>query len=611
MSVAASRVAPSTDYTPSTWDDACAAYGGAGVNIAIVDSGVDDQGGPGTTHQSLPPAVFAYDAVTDKYENPDDDHGHGTHVAAIALGRPVVSGGKLYRGVAPKAGLIDIRIYTASQSNPPDALTRAFNVILKKRFEWNIGVVNMSFGDCTSTDGTDPLSNAVNVLRNAGLTVVTSFGNPGNCGLAAGDIRVQAPAGADGAIAVQNSSDQNTIKRSDDVLATQTLRGPRPSDGDLDFADEQKPDLAAPGTAGTGGIASAQFDTTSGYARKSGTSMSAPHVAGLAALLINAKPSLKSSPATLKTVLRATTEDKGAVVGWESGWGTGLLDGFAACQAATAAPVTDLQFATNCSSPGSLAWTSTDLYPGLNPIVEAQANTINAIVRNGGNANAGPFKVELGYYDLSTASNPYYLVKTVAVPGLAKGNTIVVSAPWTPAVSLVTGNAHACLVGKIVYPGDSNPSNDCARRNVSVVATGSPARFTFAVVNPTDEDLRVRLEHSFGACFSRGWSISVPAEEMFLRAGDPPRTIEVAIDPGAETHGSRIVSIAAVGTRASGETLSLGGVTLVAQTPNFNDCNRNGADDAVDIALGPSRDANGNRLPDECESGRRRAVRSP
>lgn len=616
VSVAAIRVAPSTTHTPATWDNACAAFGGASVNIAIVDSGVDDPGGPGTTHIGLPPAVFAYDAVTDQFINPDDEDGHGTHLAAIALGRPIQSGGKTYRGVAPKAGLIDIRVYKKGEDGIQGAaLERAIKTILAKRVAWNIGVVNTSMGDCKQSDGTDDFSNAVNYLLNAGITVIATMANAGTKCVPPGTALVQSPAAADRVIAVQASSDQSTVQHTDDVLLTNTVRGPRVADKDADVIDEQKPDVTAPGGTGAAGgpsqgITSAQFNTVSGYHPLSGTSMAAPHVAGLAALLIDAKPSLKNSPANVRTLIRGTATDKGASPGWDSAWGMGLVDGYAACQAATSAPVTDLQFVTHCNSGGALAWTSSDLFPGVNPITEGKSNTINAIIRNGGNQNAGPFKVELGYYDLSTSANPYYLVKTVDVPGLAKGNTITISTPWTPSVSLTTGNAHACLVGKIVYPNDAQTANDCARRNVSIVATGSPARFTFAVVNPTDEDLRVRLEHSFGSCPSRGWSITVPAEEMLLRGGDPPRTIHVAIDPGQETRGSRIVSIAAVGTRASGETVSLGGVTLVAQTPNFTDCNRNGADDAVDLALGPSRDVNGNRIPDECEPRRRRAVRS-
>jgi subtilisin family serine protease len=260
ISVANIRVASAPGLT-DTVQDRFPGINGAGINIAIVDSGADDFGGPGTTHRTLPSAVAFYDAVTadnpvpprDPNSNPDDDLYHGTHVASIALGRGLgATSGTFPRGVAPRAGLIDVRVVNAATdplctTGSWDDVVRGLEQVYLSRTAWNVGVVNLSIGQCdasgqVASDGLDAFSQLVDVAESMGIVVVAAAGNdgPSNQG-------IPAPAAATRAITVAASDDQNSTDRSQSTIADLSNRGPRDDDSDGVSLDELKPDLTAPG----------------------------------------------------------------------------------------------------------------------------------------------------------------------------------------------------------------------------------------------------------------------------------------------------------------------------------------------------------------------------
>jgi serine protease AprX len=183
----------------------------------------------------------------------------------------------------------------------------------------------------------------------AGIVFVSSAGN--NFSALPGTLTK----GADGAILVGNSLDLNTIGRGDDDLACSSSRGPRRSDGDLDTLDELRPDLAAPGTAILAPLAQSRDQ----YVGLTGTSMSAPHVAGTAALMLQANATLRPlnlsreamgdvGAVPVRDLLQVTAQDKADPLlcppqfaqpgkfgkAWDNAWGYGLLDSYAAVRAA-------------------------------------------------------------------------------------------------------------------------------------------------------------------------------------------------------------------------------------------------------------------------------------
>lgn len=84
---------------PTAWQ---AGYTGAGVTVAVLDSGVD------ATHPDLAGKVVEAKNFTDD-PNPADTVGHGTHVASTIVATAAASNGR-YRGVAPDAMLLDGKV---------------------------------------------------------------------------------------------------------------------------------------------------------------------------------------------------------------------------------------------------------------------------------------------------------------------------------------------------------------------------------------------------------------------------------------------------------------------------------------------------------------------
>ncbi|MEV5433168.1 S8 family peptidase [Streptomyces sp. NPDC052701] len=245
---------------PQAWE---AGYTGAGVKVAVLDTGVDE------THPDLAGRQIAERNFSGTSDNVDRN-GHGTHVASIIAGTGAKSDGK-FKGVAYDAQFLDGKVLDDDGNGMMSGIIAGMQWAVDQGAQ----VVNMSMGG-RDFEGVDPLEEAVDKLSKTGTLFVVAAGNGGG----SGDGTIQSPGSADAALTV------GAVDRHDN-LASFSSRGPRVGDGAI------KPDITAPGV----GIMAAKAaegrlgdPTGDGYVALSGTSMATPHVAGSAVLLAQEHP---------------------------------------------------------------------------------------------------------------------------------------------------------------------------------------------------------------------------------------------------------------------------------------------------------------------------------
>ncbi|HEX9495483.1 MAG TPA: S8 family peptidase [Candidatus Limnocylindria bacterium] len=320
---------------PAAWTQ----YGvtGKGIGVAIVDSGIAAH--PDLAGRIVASVDFTSGVPGAVVAGPADPGGHGTHVAGLVGGDGTASGGA-FTGTAPGADLLDVRVIGATGSTDVSTVLRGLQWVVANRATYNIRVVNLSLGATVSTSyAQDPLATAVEVLTFANIAVVVSAGNSGP-----NDSTITTPAFDPFVITVGAVDDSGTQAPDDDLVPAWSSRGATAFDGIA------KPDLVAPGrkmvslrsagstldqlyperqVAGIDPLAPAYF-------RLSGTSMSAPVVAGIVALMLERDPRL--TPAQVKHRLRTTATP--LAFGTPTSTGAGMVNALAAVAAAD--PAADL-----------------------------------------------------------------------------------------------------------------------------------------------------------------------------------------------------------------------------------------------------------------------------
>jgi subtilisin family serine protease len=304
-------------------------YNGAGVGIAVIDSGIsqfhDDltagylaNGNPSpTSYPYADQRVSMFVDFVNGRTQPYDDNGHGTHVSGIIAGNGRDSSGQK-EGIAPAASLVSLKVLDADGRGTISKIIAALDWVSKNAATYNIKIVNLSIGaGIHESYWTDPLTLAAKHVVDQGIVVVAAAGNLGKDAL--GNPQwgaITAPGNAPWVLTVGASSTNGTLTRSDDTMAGFSSRGPTY----IDYA--AKPDLVAPGT----GTVSLAVSGSTLYATKapyllaglldpgfvpylalSGTSMAAPVVSGTVALMLQADPKL--TPNLVKAMLQYTAQE--------------------------------------------------------------------------------------------------------------------------------------------------------------------------------------------------------------------------------------------------------------------------------------------------------------
>jgi len=298
---------------PTVWGDH--GYTGEGVVVGIMDSGADG------SHPALSDRYRGRDgdhadswfaATGENYPTPGDGHGHGTHVTGTIVGG---APGDI-TGVAPDAEWIMAKIFRDTGSTSTSIIHAGFEWMLAPGGDPSAApdLVSNSWGSA-ATYSTEFLPD-VEAWLAAGILPVFAAGNDGP-----GPQTIGSPGSFIETLAV-GATDIN------DLVAGFSSRGPVFWDG----VEIVKPDISAPGAA----IYSTwplNLDPD-GYHTISGTSMATPHVSGVAALLLEAKPDLDvESIRQLLTSTARVEPSMGNVP--NNNYGSGIADAEAAVVAAT------------------------------------------------------------------------------------------------------------------------------------------------------------------------------------------------------------------------------------------------------------------------------------
>jgi type VII secretion-associated serine protease mycosin len=256
---------------------------GAGVTVAVIDSGVDD------THVDLTGRVLpGFDLVGSGGDGTDDPVGHGTTVAALIAGVPDDAG---IVGMAPDARILPIRVLD-KQNRYDDAQVVAKAVRLA--VDNGAKVINLSLGGLGSSPA---LATAIDYAFVKDVVVIACTGNAS----ASAPSEVWYPAREPGVVAVTGLEQNGTSLWSGSITGTETV-------------------LSAPATDLIGA-------RPGGYWRVQGTSFAAPMVAATAALIRARWPQM--SAATVVNRLITTADDLGAP-GRDAQYGFGMVNPVAA-----------------------------------------------------------------------------------------------------------------------------------------------------------------------------------------------------------------------------------------------------------------------------------------
>jgi serine protease AprX len=297
-------------------------YTGAGVNVAVIDTGVDGLHpdlpyGSKLEQYALAGNPFETQPMTFTPTATGDTYGHGTHVSSTIAGTGAGSAGR-FKGVAPGATITAFKTDVGAVLLDSYALA-SFDWILTHP-EKNIRVSSNSWGCCDGSDYNpdDPVNVATKQLYDAGVTVVFAASNSG------GPNTLNPYSASPWVLSVAAGTKDRTLA---DFSSRGRIGGP------WDRAAAQKtnsgvyrPSITAPGQEIEAAKSSQATIMATGvdpenplYTTADGTSMATPHVAGVVALMVQARPKL--SPQNVIDVIENTADNMPSYELFEVGFG--------------------------------------------------------------------------------------------------------------------------------------------------------------------------------------------------------------------------------------------------------------------------------------------------
>ncbi len=261
-----------------------AGHNGTGITVAVLDTGVDSDH-PALVDKLIEAVSFVHPMYGyDDEESPEDAHGHGTSVASLIIGND--STRPEYTGMGFGANLISVKIASSTGIITSSGLIAALNW---SSLHPDIDIINLSVSEQEEGRGTDVLEAAVELAVKRGKVVITSAGNNGKSSNTNDYYTIGSPGSNIHSISV-GATDSNRI------IASFSANGPT-------YGGNFKPDVVAPG------VSIYAAERGGGYGTKSGTSFSAPLVAGVVASLLSSIPEENRSVGLVKAALLAGADD--------------------------------------------------------------------------------------------------------------------------------------------------------------------------------------------------------------------------------------------------------------------------------------------------------------
>lgn len=359
---------------------------------------------------------------------PCDDNAHGTHTMGTMVG---IDGADTL-GVAPEAKWIGCRNMEEGDGTPATYI---------ECFEWFIAptdlneanadpaqkpdVINNSWG-CPVSEGCNSsnyatMNTVITNVRNAGILVVVSAGNSGsNCSTVNAPPAIFAPAFAVGATDIN------------DNIAGFSSRGPATA-----YSTMMKPDVSAPGVDVLSCIGRDNNPATYNTASYNGTSMAGPHVAGLAALVMSARPDLKGNVNVLETLIKSNCTPRYASAPFcgsdnasslpNNVYGWGRVDALATVNAALALPVEWVHFSVEARNKQSyLRWETAAEFDCREYIVQRSGNSLQWTSIGTLSCRNSPYGAQYEFWDIQPLEGVnYYRLEQIDFNGSVNRSGIV------------------------------------------------------------------------------------------------------------------------------------------------------------------------------------------